>query len=170
MHTQVIWQCLSEQQIFSVALISNLTNVDSKQVRNAINRWVGLGYIKQANKRQRNKLYKVVSDESPRIGQGNHSSKQPKKRNTRQQIWNTLKFLNRVNLIDILMTTDSGKSNARDYLNALERCGYVKGIRQKNELKVWVFINNTGHGAPAHIRGKGMFDKNLEQLISYQAP
>ena len=70
-------------------------------------------------------------------------------------------------LIDVLVATDSGKSSARDYLNALERCGYLKGVYPINQPKRWILLKNTGSIAPANIRGIGIFDKNVEQLIHY---
>ena len=59
--------------------------------------------------------------------------------------------------------TDSGKSIARNYLNALERCGYLKGIYPINKPKSWVLLKDTG-GITANFRGIGIFDKNLEKL------
>ena len=170
MKTKQIWQQIAQLKSFSVVQVAALTQIDARQVSNAFTRWKKLGHIKQVNHQQRYKTYKVVSDNPPRFGQGNHSSKQHKKINSRQHIWNTLKIMQRVFIFDVLMVTDCGKSSARDYLNALERCGYVKGFYPVNKPKSWLFINNTGRLAPAHIRGVGVYDKNLDQLVEYSRP
>ena len=60
-------------------------------------------------------------------------------------------------LIKVLIVTDGGKSSAIYYLNALERCDYLKSVYPINQLKRGVLLKDTGGSAPANIRGMGIF-------------
>ena len=101
MKTKAIWQTIAQLNTFSVAQVALSTHIEAKQVRNALNRWLKLGYIKQVNRQQRNKTYRMIKDNPPRLSQGNHNSRQHNKRNSRQQIWNTLKMFQNITLIDV---------------------------------------------------------------------
>lgn len=158
-----IWLAISKRQSFTAAQISEQTGISPKQVREALARWRKQGLIEQLGDQRSNKVFAFVSD----IPQ--HEVK-PYKRNTRQQIWNSLKLLKKVDLKVLCMVTDSSPTNSRDYLNALERCGYVQGQRKhNNRSKHWVFLKDTGRSAPSHIKGKGVYDKNLDSLVLYKS-
>ena len=75
-----------------------------------------------------------MSDNPPRLSQGNHNSRQHNKRNSRQQIWNTLKMFQNITLIDVFVMTETGKSSVRDYFNALEHYSYLKVFTQLTNL------------------------------------
>lgn len=168
MNTKKIWLHINQHQPFTVSQVAIALDLDARQVRNAFHKWHKQKRIKQISHGIRNKVYSIVSDTTaPRLGQGNHSSKQHKSTNSRQLIWNALRILRKITLVDIQMVTDSGVSSARDYLNALERCGYVVGNASNGQLKTWKIVQNSGPIAPAHIRGQGVYDKNLNALIKY---
>lgn len=102
----------------------------------------------------------------------------------RARLWRAMRALNKFGVDDLLLRAANGDEadahdNARKYLGALERAGYLIRLKHRlpgeakksNGFVRWILINNTGPKAPVwRLRQGRVFDPNTGDSIDLSAP
>jgi len=92
----------------------------------------------------------------------------------RQRAWNAIRIFKVFRASEIAAGADINEANLQKYLLALQRAGYLRVERPKQNGKslghvVWRLVDNTGPQCPI-VRQEGVYDPNRDQVRSYREP
>ena len=183
---QRIWEAIRKQQTFTNTSISKATKIDELRVQFYLPGLYKAGYIKPDKTPRGQKLsrddfkkitWELINDvgiDAPRVTREGKPVKQGILRN---QMWRTMKMLNRFTYIDLAIhaSTDEhavSRADAKNYCNYLHKAKYlsvvraaVKGKKPKPALYQFINSKNTGPDAPIVQRIKVVFDPNLNEVV-----
>jgi hypothetical protein len=100
---------------------------------------------------------------------GSYTRKKQKK-DGKQKVWNSMRWLGTFTLLDIVATAEVGEKNALKYLRSLEKCGYVRRIKDRRSgfvggNIVWRLAKNTGPLRPLERKDGTLFDPNTGDIV-----
>lgn len=90
----------------------------------------------------------------------------------RQRAWNAIRIFKVFRASEIAACADINEANLQKYLLALQRAGYLRVERPKQNGKslghvVWRLVDNTGPHCPI-VRQDGVYDSNQDQVRTYR--
>jgi len=91
----------------------------------------------------------------------------------RQRLWNAMRIYKLFTVAEIAPVADASLANAKKYLRALARAGYLRLERPKrngcvNGHAIWRLLRNSGPRRPHPLRDlTGVYDPNSDQLYPY---
>jgi len=97
---------------------------------------------------------------------GSHSTTRPESEG-RARCWRAMRVLSTFSVPQLCMAAETTPSNARFYLRALQRSGFVRKIREcesgcAGSYDVWGLTRNSGPEAPIYRKNKTVFDPNTK--------
>lgn len=89
----------------------------------------------------------------------------------RQRAWNAIRIFKVFRASEIAVGADINEANLQKYLLALQRAGYLRVERPKQNGKslghvVWRLVDNTGPHCPI-VRQDGVYDPNQDRVRAY---
>jgi len=138
-------------------------------IQHRLARWVRAGLVARFDGRP--KLYAMIdtiepTPEPPSVRIDGRL--QPRPRTARERLWSAIRVLKRFDLPQLLMSAGASRRSTEDYLNCLQRAGYVRCERRGNsmsgEWSRYSLARNTGPKSP-RVTHRATGDGRVRELV-----
>ena len=165
-----IWQVIRTLKSFTVQDIQNYVDMDHTSIRTYLSQLEAGGFLTSNSPEPfQKKIFELVKDN------GYHrpvlkADGNPKKPSANQRMWMCMKALKKFSYLDVSITAEVPKYNAKTYLSFLNRAGYVGVFKEAQPpISPGVYIfkasNDTGPKAPQIRKDKSVYDQNLHKVV-----